>query len=359
MTPELILSQARSFPEGRPQLVVTVRRSYAIAAGTLTEIAVLPLASAFECSVNRIATDVVLDGHVYLGNTASAVGEIALAGCSRRVRAFGPRVVESVSSAGVSWSPPAPGARVRLSAAEAYGGSLDEAETGRAELDENELFYPRNPEGRGYVTAARAHSMVGSLMPSLEDPESPIAPESVVRQDTEDWLDAPFPPLFGWREPWTFPRCRFLGARLRSKTSGVVPRECVLGVLEPGEIGAARLAKQVDVAAGSAMTVVLEPRAFSAGALGLSNHRLTGGEPVLLRGFFHDMRELSFIVPPFRSVMGVTPPGCPRFELRATLSALMIDADARTATTVEQVALEVAAPYPEPELHAVRVEVLG
>ena len=354
---EPILSQARSFPEGRTQLVVSLRRSFSFATGTLTEVPPGPVKSAFECAVNRTATDVIVEGHACLGRAQSAVAEVVVGEASRRVRAYGPRLVQHVSSSGVSWSAPTQAGRVRLSASEAYGGSWEDPMAGP--LDATAQCYPRNPEGRGFVTAARAHALLGGLMPSLEDPESPVASETIVRESAEDWLDAPFPPLFGWMDPSVFPRYRFFGGRPSHKPFRVMPRECVLGVLGPEEVTAPRLARQVDIPAGPGVTIVLEPRAFSAGAAGLSNHRLIGREPVVLRGFFHDMAETSFVVPPYRSIVGLTPPGCPRFDLPATLSALMIDADARTATTVEQATLDVAAQYPDAELRAVRVEVLG
>ncbi len=359
MKAPLILSQARSFPEGRSQLVATVRRSFSFATGSLTEVAAAPLRDAFECAVNRFSTDVVLEGHVYLKNAQSSVGEILVGGNGRRVRAFGPRVVQSASSCSVSWSQPTPTERIPLLASEAYGGSW-EAQVETVESFEQTLaFYPRNPKGRGFVTAERAADLVGTFMPALEDPESPVAPETIVRQEADDWLDAPFPPLFGWMEPIVFPRCRFFGGRPSHRPWRVVPRECELGVLKPNEIGSLRLAHQVEVVVGSGMTIVIESRAFSAGALGLSNNRLLGGEPVVLRGFFHDAHESTFVVPRYRTVVGITPPGCPRFDKPSTLSALLIDADARVVTTVEQSMLEVAAPYPDTELRAVRVEVLN
>jgi hypothetical protein len=86
---------------------------------------------------------------------------------------------------------------------------------------------------------------------------------------------------------------------------------------------------------------------------------LTGGEAVVLRGFFGDVREQAFLVPRGRSVVGITPPGCPRFDLPTTLVAMLVDADAKTVSTVEQATLEVAAPYPDEEIALVTLSTLG
>lgn len=367
MIAEPILSQARSFPHGRAQLVATVRRSFSFAAshrsgaGLLAEVPTAPVADAFEIAVNRKATDVVLHGHVVLRSAREAVAEVHVGAVRRTVRAFGPRTIESVTSGRVVWSRPAAAERVALNAENAYGGAWDEAWPdwfglrGAPTL----CFYPRNPEGRGFATLADAAALSGRPMPSLEDPENPILPETMVREDVEDWLDAPFPPLFSWSDPSTFPRCRFFGTRLPHRAARSIPRECVLGVLAPREIDAERLDEQVDAVINPKAIMTLEPRAFSAGAVGLSNLRLVGGEPVVLHGLFADAPERSFAVPAARTVVRMTPPGCPRFDLPTVLVALVIDADALVITTVEQAGLDVAAEYPEEELCAVGLEVVA
>lgn len=363
MTAEPILSQARSFPQGRSQLVATVRRSFSFAAShrgahSLAEVPTAPVGDAFEIAVNRKATDVVVHGHVVLGGARQAVAEVQVGAARRAVRAFGARTIESVVSGRVLWSGPAAAERVALTASNAYGGAWEDALPdwfgllGSAALRR----YPRNPEGRGFVLMTDASALEGQLMPSLEDPDSPVLPESMLREDLEDWLDAPFPPLFSWMDPTTFPRCRFFGTRLPHRAARSTPRECALGVLTSREIGAARLDEQVDAVIGPKATLTFEPRAFSAGAMGLSNRRLVGGEPVVLRGLFADAPERSFAVPAGRTVVRMTPPGCPRFDLPTELAALVIDADTHTVTTVEQTALDVAAEYPEEELRAVRLE---
>ncbi len=367
MTVSPILSQARSFPQGRPQLVVTVRRSFSFAASgrpgasTLVEVPSAPLSEPYETAVNRIATDVVIHGHVVLRGARESSAEVTVAAERRVVRAFGERTIESVAGGRIAWSAPLEAERVALTAANAYGGSW--AETipdwfgllGSAQL----RFYPRNPVGRGFATVAEAAVLLNETMPALEDPESPVLPENMLREDQKDWLDAPFPPLFSWMDPSTFPRCRFFGRRLAHWTPRTPVRECALGVLTPLEIDAPRLAAQVDMVVGPKMTITFEPRAFSGGALGLSKHRLVGAEPVVLRGLFHDAREHAFAVPQARTVVGITPPGCPRFELPTDLAALVIDCDAQVVTTVEQAMLEVAAEYPDEELRAVHLDVLG
>jgi hypothetical protein len=360
MSSTLLLSQARSFPGGRAILVASVKRTFwfggstsgpGAGASALREGSAAPFEDAFDFAVNRGTTDVVLSGHVVLNGAASALAEIAVGDRARRVRAFAPRTVRAVANGVVDWVSSGAVARVPLREAEAYGGSWTEGS--------EEVGYPRNLGGRGFVTPERASALVGTAMPSLEDPESPVEPHTLIREDLDDWVDAPFPALFGWRELESFPRSRFFGARVPFRPWQRLPRECELGVLTAEEFRGARLRDQYDLELGSGVTVVLEPRAFSAGALGLSGALLQGGEPVVLRGLFADAREHGFVVPRARSVVGLRPPGCPQFDLPTTLVALLLDADAKTVSTVEQATLEVAAPYPDDEVELVGLSHLG
>jgi hypothetical protein len=270
-------------------------------------------------------------------------------------------MIRGVAGGRVEWFASGRAERVALVAIEAYGGCWDDP-TGVAPPfavgPPEPVGYPRNPAGRGFVTRDRAATLVGTAMPSLEDPERPVEPYVMIREDLADWVDAPFPPLFGWLELGTFPRSRFFGERVPHRPWQRMPRECELGVLSLEEFAGARLRDQVDLDAGP-LRLTVEPRAFTNGAIGLSQHRLRGGEPVVLRGLFGETPEAAFVVPGPRSVVGLTPPGCPRFDLPTELVAMLVDAEARTVTLVEQASLEVAAPYPDAEFALVTAERVG
>jgi len=179
--------------------------------------------------LNRTRVDIVVDGHVYPpgGRTPFDFG-VQVGSLLRLGRAYGPRRVAPDPVAGrPRFSLPDLIERIPLAWESAYGG-VDQAaradigdpfeeSLGLAGVEPDPRFglfaYPRNPVGRGYLLEPTSAAFEACELPLIEDPESVLTPDSLVRKDFVCWPEGPAVAGFGWLSHAFFPRSAMLGAR--------------------------------------------------------------------------------------------------------------------------------------------------
>jgi len=122
--------------------------------------------SATELHVGKGGTDVVLVGHARAEGGRSvreALVSVSIAERRKLVRVFGDRTWKSSG-----FSAPEPFESMPLVFERAFGGTAAR-DDGRVEAEE------RNPVGRGFLGKRSASTLVGTLLPNLEDPRRPLA----------------------------------------------------------------------------------------------------------------------------------------------------------------------------------------
>lgn len=179
--------------------------------------------------LNRTRVDIVVEGHVYPpgGRTPFDFG-VQVGSLLRLARASGPRRVAPDPVTGrLRFSLPDLIEKIPLAWESAYGG-VDEAaradigdpfeeSLGLAGVEPDPRFglfaYPRNPVGRGYLLEPTSAAFEACELPLIEDPESLLTPDSLVRKDFVCWPEGPAVAAFGWLSHAFFPRSAMLGAR--------------------------------------------------------------------------------------------------------------------------------------------------
>jgi hypothetical protein len=73
------------------------------------------------------------------------------------------------------------------------------------------LPYPPNPFGKGFYLKGGFEDISEIVVPNLEDPSSPIEPESLISTVYEDWTAGPKPASFGWTKQGFYPRWTYAG----------------------------------------------------------------------------------------------------------------------------------------------------
>lgn len=201
---------------------------------------------------------------------------IKIGNFQKSVRVFGDRKIQ-LKTFGFDFSEPEPFERMPLHYGLAYGGKHNRTEKG------DELAYPRNPVGRGFVVQPTPEELAALRLPNLENPAKVLTADSLVLKSYEKWVDAP--------EPWA------LGFTSRN----FHPRLTLAG-LPPGmatEIEIARL-QTVNDADGdqtSAPTPVLNPEFHCGASTGLVLPHLKGDEAVVLGYMDPDVPLFQFQLP--------------------------------------------------------------
>jgi hypothetical protein len=199
--------------EGRPLLVVVVKATYAIVAGTRLELAPKQaepkVAGEYwgdpdssspkyepEVSLSKPATDVVLIGHACARarDITEVLCEVRLGALHKAVRVLGDRVwLRSLGTA--TMTRPRPFERIPLVYEKAFGG------WDRTPSDPGQhTFEPRNPVGIGFHSK-QGKLVEGARLPNLEDPKQPL----------RGWQDTPPPAGFGFIAPSWQPRIGYAG----------------------------------------------------------------------------------------------------------------------------------------------------
>jgi hypothetical protein len=263
------------------------------------------------------------------------------------IRAHGERVVERRGGR-LAFSPPQAFERLPLTYRRAYGGRDREAEARREALAtglEDVLSYARNPIGRGFLVGAGEERLLGSLAPNFEDPADPVTVGRLVREDADDWLDAPVAAGLGPIDPFTFPRAALLFPMAHRP-----PRRRVVEV-ERGDLRPGDLAERMPLGRAT------DERAFSCGSSGLRNLALRGDEVVSLEHLSPAAAYVTTRLPGARVTLTIQPPGCGARQVEAPLRMVELAPDRDSMVLTYAGAMAVAALYPADVLERVTTEV--
>lgn len=156
----------------------------------------------------KLATDVVLNGKVYVPNGSfaqSCYASLNVAGAGKQILAIGDRFANFQDGGLPTFTDPLPFQTMDLRYERAYGG-IDVYSDKRVSFP-----YPRNPLGRGFVVANSAKSLKKLPLPNLESPDTVLTPEKLCLEDYRQWGNQPLPAGFSWFPKTWLPRAQFAG----------------------------------------------------------------------------------------------------------------------------------------------------
>jgi hypothetical protein len=175
----------------------------------------------------KLATDVVVKGHVYGGLAARTLEASVQIGRFRKaLLAIGDRRCLLSATGRIVFSEPASFARIPTGYQVAYGGKDGVAETKHGNPFEElrkylpksidvaqatPFAYPRNPCGVGYLIEPTPDAVGQLRLPNLEDPADRLTPERIVAGGAGRWPLMPLPQSFDWVHHTWFPRLAYFG----------------------------------------------------------------------------------------------------------------------------------------------------
>lgn len=229
-------------------------------------------------------TDVVVIGEAFAPRGKKARffdAGIRIGAFQKSVRVFGDRKVQ-LKTFGFEFSDPEPFESMPLHYGLAYGGRHKRADKG------DELVYPRNPVGRGFVVQAAPEDLNGLVLPNLENPAKLLTAESLVLKSFDKWQDAPEPCALGYTSRHSHPRVTL---------AGLPPEQAI-------EAEIARLQTVAVSDGGGALppTPVLNTEYFCGASKGLALPYLKGDETVMLGYMDPDTPVFQFQLPGARPV---------------------------------------------------------
>lgn len=220
---------------------------------------------------------------VFIGNACAPRGKrarffdagIGIGNFRKVVRVFGDRKL-LLKTFGFDFSEPELFESMPLHYGLAYGGR-QKSSTG------DELVYPRNPVGKGYVVEPDPRFLAELVLPNLENPAQLLTPENLVCKSQDRWFSAPRPWALGYTSRNFHPRLSYAGLPLAHAL--------------PGDISRLQ-AKQADPS-GSAggPTPVQNLEFFSGASEGLALPFLKGDEQVVLQYMDPDVPLFRFGLP--------------------------------------------------------------
>ncbi len=162
----------------------------------------------------------------------------------------------------------------------AYGGRHLRSDKG------DELVYPRNPVGKGFVVQASREELASLVLPNLENPAKILTPETLSLKSFEHWVEAPEPWALGYTSRNFHPRVRLAG-------------------LPPGQAMEAEIVRLQSVVASNGEVVlpptpVLHPEYHCGASKGLVLPHLRGDEMVVLGYMDPDHPVFQFQLPKSR-----------------------------------------------------------
>jgi hypothetical protein len=318
--------------------------------------------------LNRRKTDVVVQGHVYPtgGRTPFDFG-VQVGSLLRMARAFGPRRVAPHPATGrPRFSAPGSIEKIPLTWESAYGGVdlVMRAEVGdpfeapikEAGGEPDPRFglyaYPRNPVGRGYVIEPSKAAFEACELPLLEDPESFITPDNLVRGDFVRWPEGPAVAGFGWLSYAFFPRSALLGVKPLVYDGENIPpsgfREVKRGDMHDAAVRSER-----------PMTERLGIAVAQASAIGMRTNAVAPGDVVALHGLHPRELRWTFRVPSEKPSMHIRFSGEKPITLPPPLiRTVLIEPDEDRLTLIWTAELQVPAPPGSKQLDGLQHVVL-
>lgn len=223
-------------------------------------------------------TDVVVVGqaHAPRGKRARFLDCGIQVGAFRKVvRVFGNRKVQ-LKTMGFDFTEPEPFDSMPLHYGLAYGGRHKKA-------DGQELQYPRNPVGKGFVVSPEPIDLANLVLPNLENPAQLLLPQDLALKSLERWRAAPEPWALGYTSRNFHPRVTL---------AGLQPDQSV-----EAEILRLQGAAASDGASSQPPVPVLNPDYFCGASKGLSLPHLRGDETVTLVYLDPDVPQFEFRLP--------------------------------------------------------------
>jgi hypothetical protein len=154
------------------------------------------------------ATDIVLNGVAHAPGGAETTSCLVSFGIGDRVKSvavIGDRVARYADGGTPLFTEPIPFTSMALRYERAYGGT-DVYSDPKVPYP-----YPRNPLGRGFVVRNSARTIDNLPLPNLEDPSSPLTPESLCLGEYAAWESRPAPANLGWIPKTWLPRALLAG----------------------------------------------------------------------------------------------------------------------------------------------------
>jgi hypothetical protein len=223
-------------------------------------------------------TDVVVVGHAHAprGKRARFFDCGIQVGAFRKmVRVFGNRKVQ-LKTMGFDFTEPEAFDSMPLHYGLAYGGRHRLA-------DGQELQYPRNPVGKGFVVAPEPADLVNLVLPNLENPAQVLVPQDLALKSFEKWRDAPEPWALGYTSRNFHPRVTL---------AGLQPDQAI-----ESEIVRLRTSADSEGSSPQPPVPVLNPDYFSGASKGLSLPHLRGDETIVLVYLDSDHPKFEFRLP--------------------------------------------------------------
>jgi len=285
-------------PDGGPVVSILAKRTYRIRPGTVAvpDPGVEPIwveADEYWDSNNPVldavkleselvawkpCTDVVVVGqaHAPRGKRARFLDCGIQVGAFRKVvRVFGNRKIQ-LKTMGFDFTDPEPFDSMPLHYGLAYGGHHKKA-------DGQELQYPRNPVGKGFLVTPEPADLVDLALPNLENPAQLLLPQDLALKSFERWTAAPEPWALGYTSRNFHPRVTLAG--LQSDQA-----------IEE-EISRLQSAAASDGSSPQPPVPVLNPDYFCGASKGLSLPYLRGDETVTLVYLDPDLPQFEFRLP--------------------------------------------------------------
>ncbi len=312
-----------SKPDGTPIISVIGRRTYDIAPGAVTpaeEQEPVCTADTFADPDNELYAEVIAETDlipykpttdvVLLGKARAPRGRkvyhidctVQAGPLARTVRVFGDRRAELRALRGAVIGDPQPFTEMELGYRRAYGGMAK---------DKNGTlfsFFP-NPIGVGFAIKGGLDDDRELRLPNVEDPDSPVTPDTLVLTKYEQWADAPKPAGLGWTRRTFYPRYTYAGVLPEYLEACYKARDAM---------------KAKNPQAASIEIRTMDYRVYQGASDGLWGRQLRGDEPVCLTHLDADYPRFEFTLPGERPTITLDLGDGPR-ELEPALQTVIID----------------------------------
>lgn len=258
----------------------------------------------------KCATDVVFNGKAYAPHKRKAIElpvELHIGKWVKRIIVFGNRTCTYRKFFKPVYSEPEPFYTMDIRYENTYGGTNINPTNGQ------NLSYPRNPIGKGFIFTNTRESLNSLELPNLEDPNDILTPEFMFVEKMENWQNFPMPQSFGWYGKSWFPRATFAGVMPADTPLYDEIREAHIGYVPKEHIEDFKKLKMK----------VMDFRFFNGATPGLSFPFLSGNEVVKLVNLDPHFPDLRFMLPGEKPSIGIDTGDGPK-EVEVYLHTVMI-----------------------------------
>ncbi|MDY6991276.1 MAG: DUF2169 domain-containing protein [Pseudomonadota bacterium] len=265
----------------------------------------------------KVATDVVFIGKAYTSEAViDCLATLTVGEHSKTMYIVGDRVCTYLPRQLPFISEPKPFTEMELTYERAYGG--------RDKTQSEEITYPRNHAGVGFVLHNTPEAIEDLILPNIEDPQDKLTPERLIVGDMHHWWQQPLPQGLSYYAKSWYPRCSYIGVLPAYVPLGSVMPEAKLGLVPKNQVELARSFKLPS----------LDPRFFNGASLGLALPYLQGHEAIHLQHLSPE-GELKFYLPQEQPLINLDI-GEGAQELTALLQTVLIRESERQVDLVWQ-----------------------